>query len=147
MKSMLRRLRKFASLTGSERGLLLEAWFQTAAVRLALWVLPFRVARRLRWVKTPLLSRISIPERVAWAVAVAGRYVPKATCLVKALAGQALLARRGHAARLCIGVAKPEGRLEAHAWLEWEGQVLLGGSELDRYAGLVEWESGIAARS
>ncbi len=144
---MLRRLRKLARLTASERGLLLEAWLQTAAVRAALWTLPFRRVRALQWKRTPVLSRISSPERVAWAVAVAGPYVPRATCLVKSLAGQALLARRGHASRLHIGVAKPEGRLKAHAWLEWEGQVLLGGSESDRYAGLVEWESGIAARS
>lgn len=143
---MLRRFRKFASLTASERGLLAEAWLQTVAVRLALWILPFRLVRGLRWKRAPVLSRVSAPERVAWAVAAAGRYVLKATCLVKALAGQALLARRGHAARLCIGVAKPAGRLEAHAWLECEGRVLLGGSEADRYAGLVEWESEIAAR-
>jgi hypothetical protein len=63
---------------------------------------------------------------VAWAVAVASRFVPKATCLVQALAGQALLARRGHAARLHIGVSKPEGRFEAHAWLEDEGRPILG---------------------
>ena len=126
MKSMLRRLRKLARLTASERGLLLEAWLQTAALRLALWTLPFRVVRRLRWNRTPVLSRTSSPERVAWAVAAASRYVPKATCLVRALAGQALLARRGHPSRLCIGAAKPEGRFEAHAWLEDDGRAILG---------------------
>jgi len=144
---MLRRLRKLARLTASERGLLLEAWLETAAVRFALWILPFRAARGLRWDKTPVLSQVSSPERVAWAVAVASRYVPKATCLVKALAGQALLARRGQPCRLHIGVAKPEGRVAAHAWLEWEGRVLLGGSEADRYTHLVEWGSETATRS
>jgi len=144
---MLKRLGKFARLTASEQGLLLEAWLQTTAVRLALWTLPFRLVRRLRWDKTPVLSKIPSPERMAWAVAVASRYVPKATCLVQALAGQALLARRGQASRLHIGVAKPEGLFEAHAWLEWEGHVLLGGSEADRYTGLMTLESEIATRS
>jgi hypothetical protein len=105
-------------------------------VRVALWTLPFRLVRRLRWNRAPVLSKVSSPERVAWSVAVASRYVPKATCLVQALAGQALLARRGYAAQVQIGVAKPDGRFEAHAWLEWEGHVLVGGSQTGAFSEL-----------
>ena len=66
-------------------------------------------------------------DELAWAVEAASRYVPRATCLVQALALQALCARRGQATALRIGVAHGERReLEAHAWLEGEGRILIG---------------------
>jgi hypothetical protein len=67
-------------------------------------------------------------------VGVAGRLVPGTTCLVRALAAQALLARRGHASQLRLGVARGSGRaFEAHAWLEQDGRVLVGGPLDGRY--------------
>ena len=56
------------------------------------------------------------------------RYVPGSTCLVQALAGQWMLLREGYPAQLRIGVSKAEG-FEAHAWVELEGKVLIGGPE------------------
>jgi hypothetical protein len=80
------------------------------------------------------------PGEIAWAVRVASSYVPKATCLVQALAAEWILARCGYASRLHIGVARAEpsgGRgLDAHAWLECGGRVLLGGAGADRYQDL-----------
>ena len=78
-------------------------------------------------------------DRIAWAVAVASRYVPMATCLTQALAGQMLLARWGHTAQLHIGVANgPGGNLEAHAWLESQGTIVIGDvGELSRYTPLL----------
>lgn len=53
--------------------------------------------------------------------------IPRATCLPQALAGEALLVRNGHAAELILGVAKtPQGRLEAHAWVESRGRLVVG---------------------
>jgi hypothetical protein len=38
-----------------------------------------------------------------------------------------MLARRNYPAQLCIGVAKDEaGRLKAHAWVDFEGKVIIG---------------------
>ena len=53
-----------------------------------------------------------------------------------------LLARRGFPASLHIGVAKQgqEKQLEAHAWVESEGKVLIGGSEPGRYTSLLALE-------
>lgn len=69
-------------------------------------------------------------DSIAWAVTVASHYVPAATCLTQALAARVLLAGRGHSARLCIGVARSEsGRLQAHAWVECAGRVVIGGAE------------------
>jgi hypothetical protein len=69
-------------------------------------------------------------RRLLWAVgAVSRRLLPARPCLTQALAAQALLRwRGGRAARLQIGVARaPDGRLRAHAWLERDGRVLIGG--------------------
>jgi len=49
-------------------------------------------------------------------------------CLPQALAARFLLKRRGFDAVLCIGVKKrDDGSLQAHAWVEYEGQVVVGG--------------------
>jgi hypothetical protein len=78
------------------------------------------------------------PDRVAWAVAVASRYVPDGSnCLVRALAAGRMLRRYGYDAALRIGVAKGQDHgLAAHAWLESGGQVVIGGFEFDRYVAL-----------
>lgn len=74
-------------------------------------------------------------ERVAWLVEVAGRYSPvSATCLEKAIVLSWLLGRRGLATTLRIGVARREGALAAHAWLEHAGEVILGHPGDDEYA-------------
>ena len=71
---------------------------------------------------------------------VAGRYVPRTTCLTLALAVQILLARRACPAQLCIGVAKTEDGLEAHAWVESHKRIVMGGTEGNRYHTLVSFE-------
>jgi hypothetical protein len=132
----MRRLRRFLALPAPERGLLLRAAILLALIRLGLWLLPFRTLRRLlaRLAQVPARGRGSgsiPPERIVWAVSVASRIVPgTGTCLVRALAAQVLLVRRGHPSRLRLGVARNEkGRLEAHAWLESQGTIVIGGEE------------------
>lgn len=75
-------------------------------------------------------------QDVAWAVGVARRVVPAATCLVQALAADRMLRARGVVAELKIGVPPhASGEFEAHAWLEWEGRVVVGDREdLARFA-------------
>lgn len=99
-------------------------------VRLGLWLLPFgtlrawvcRARRRNRPQGTP-------PDWVARAVYVAGRVVPGATCLVRAFAGYVLLRQCGHPGVLRIGVVRDgEQGFSAHAWLECQGRILIGGS-------------------
>ena len=56
------------------------------------------------------------------------------TCLPQALAAQVLLERCGYPARLRVGVVKGgEGQLEAHAWVESQGRIIVGGAEVERY--------------
>jgi hypothetical protein len=80
-------------------------------------------------------------DRAVWSVGAARRLAPGATCLIQALALEALLARAGQPARLCVGVARePGGPLQAHAWLEASGRILLGGTRaaIARYARLLD---------
>jgi hypothetical protein len=120
---------------GPDRRLLVKAALLLWAVRLGLWVLPYRLVRRL--VARPLSRRssrasVSVPaldevERIAKAVRAARRYVPAATCLTQALATEWLLRRVGQPASLRIGVRRTdEGVFQAHAWVESGGRVVIG---------------------
>jgi hypothetical protein len=138
------RLGRFSRLPTTEQWLLIKAALLVEAIKLGMWLLPFRTLRRLlaRAADTPLrvrrAERTTSAERVAWAVEVASRHTPGIkTCLAQALAAQVLLARRGHPALLHIGVARGDrGQFEAHAWVESEGRIMIGGSELERFAPL-----------
>jgi transglutaminase superfamily protein len=135
------RLASFVALSATERRLVVAAAGLLAGIRIGLWVLPFRsVHGAIRAFGSHPRSRSdSGPpvERIVWAVGAADRVVPRTTCLVRALAAQALLARHGHASRLRLGVASGRGQaFEAHAWLEQDGHVLIGGPVEGRYVPL-----------
>jgi hypothetical protein len=113
-------------------------------VRLMLWLLPFRVVRALLTRFTPTAEGRKYTEqmpleRVAWAVSITSHYVPAATCLTQALVAKLLLGRIGHHAVVRIGVMRSPGEeLQAHAWVESRGKIVIGGSEssLKRYTPL-----------
>jgi hypothetical protein len=136
------RLRKFLLLMATERSLLIRAVLLLGAIRVGLSLLTFRTLRRLLARVAPARGGFRdphhcSPEQVARAVTAASHYVPRATCLTQALATQVLLTRRGYPVSLRIGVAKEEGgRLEAHAWVENQGKVVIGGAALERYTPL-----------
>jgi len=141
-------LRKFFRIPDAEQLLLGRALTILAAVRFALWLLPFktlqRISAKLIQACARKESRFSTERRV-WAVRVASRYVPRATCLTQALAAQVLLGLGGVPASVRIGVAKEKGGdFEAHAWLESGGKILLGGIDAEqRYTPLLAfspWE-------
>jgi hypothetical protein len=64
---------------------------------------------------------------VSWAVEqIATKPWVNALCLPRALATHAMLRRRGIASRLCLGVARQDQALIAHAWVEiGEGDVVV----------------------
>lgn len=64
-------------------------------------------------------SALSPSYRLDRFAAAAYRLLPvTTTCLRESLVLYALLRRRGAAPRLCLGVKKDAGRLDAHAWIE-----------------------------
>jgi len=96
--------------------------------RVALWTVPFRVI--LRTVdRVPARHRRPYPaDRIARAVAALSRRMfRERPCLTQALALLVLYRRSGHPAVLRIGVAMGgEGKLLAHAWVESDGDVVIG---------------------
>ena len=68
-------------------------------------------------------------RRYIWAVrALSKRMLGNKPCLTQALALRWLLQRCGEVVQVHIGVRKnDEGEFAAHAWLEKEGRVLIGG--------------------
>jgi hypothetical protein len=136
---------RFLALSASDRWLLIKAALLLEVFKVGMSMLPFRTLKRIsaRAARAPArglrhADRGSSAESVAWAVEAASRHTPGLnTCLNQALAVQMLLARRGHPALLRIGVARGEGgRFQAHAWVESEGQVMIGGPELEGFTPL-----------
>jgi hypothetical protein len=121
-------LQKFLRLSAADRSLLVRSVLLVGAARLALWVLPFNTARRL-FARRARQSTPPFPttERIGWAIEVAKGFIPKGNCLPQALAAESLLTRNGYPVELRIGVAKTDdGRLEAHAWVESGGRLVVG---------------------
>lgn len=122
----MKRLRHLLDLSAAERLLLIKALLVLIVVRLSLLILPFGPFCR-RW--GSLIARAGMrpprqslpPRRVVWLTSVASRYVPGAHCLARSFAAHLMLAQHGHRARMQIGVRKNDGRMEAHAWLEYRG--------------------------
>jgi hypothetical protein len=52
------------------------------------------------------------------------------------MAAQVLLRRNGHPADLRFGVRRSERKLEAHAWVESRGRVVIGRGQLTRFTPL-----------
>lgn len=130
----MRRLRKFLALSRADRRCLAEAVVWLGLARLALLLLPFRcIARRLGRLmnRTPEeagAAPAALLDRVSWAVTTASRHLPwDCLCLAQALAGKAMLKRRGVPSTLYLGLARgAEAQMQAHAWLRCGERVLTG---------------------
>ena len=131
-------LRTFIWLPRDERGLVLRTLLLVAAIRVALWVLPFQPLQRIigSWERLPLSIPTDMPVgRLVWAVRAASRRIPAASCLTQSLALHCLLTRAGHRSEIRIGVTKDtDAGFGAHAWVEYGGEPLLSGpDEVERY--------------
>jgi hypothetical protein len=123
-----------------------KVWLLVAVIRIGLCVRPFVVVRRLvgRWARrtsqrAPPGQRR--PEALVRAVRRVARFVPRASCLTQALAAEVLLSRAGHTPRLRIGLRHDgAGALNAHAWVENGGQVVIDHGEVDRFTPLPAFE-------
>ena len=132
-------LRTWLSLSPPDRRLLARALAANAWARLALHLVS--IDRLRRWASRPGGGRGDM-ARIVWAGRIAARRTPFATCLSSALALQRLLAANGHVSELHIGVAQEAGRFTAHAWIERDGEVLIGETEQAQYTRLLSWRSG-----
>ena len=131
-------LRKFLGLNWQEHCLLLQTVFVVMSLRAALVSLAFRQVNELlsRRAKRRRAPRNISKARVIWAVRTASAFVPGSTCLTQALAAKYQLERFGLNTQLHLGVTKENGRLLAHAWLQCDGEAIIGGEIAPRFAPL-----------
>jgi hypothetical protein len=130
-------LRRFLGFNWQERCLLLRTVFVVISLRAALGLLTFRQVNDLlsRRAKRRRTLRNIPKARVIWAVRTASALLPGSTCLTQALAARYQLERCGLNTQLHFGVAKKEdGRLLAHAWLQCDGEAVIGGEIASRFA-------------
>ena len=120
--------------------LLTESLICLVAARLAIALLPMPWV--LRRIGTPQQESGFEPQamdaaearRVAFAIRVISRHLPSlGSCLAQALAGHAMLRRRGISCTVCLGVARQDGRLAAHAVLRSGRVVLTGAGVQEQY--------------
>jgi len=128
-------IQKWFKLPSLERRLVLRALPLVVSVRIGLWVLPWRwslaLTRRLS-VARERRAPGTVYEVVQAVVRAAGR-VPRATCLTRAIATSVMLGRRGMPASIRFGVARDAGgKFIAHAWVESEGRIVVGGTTSPR---------------
>jgi hypothetical protein len=133
---------KFWALAPDDRRLVVSAAVLVVLIRAGLWVLPFPTLRRLlgegrgvappRREPSPQIS--NVPDRIGWAVRAVAGSRPGMTCLVNALAAETLLRRHGYPCEFRIGVTSQarSGVIKAHAWIEYDGRVIVG--EIDDLA-------------
>ena len=121
----------FFALPASEKKLIFRAFFLALRVRFLVWTCRPAVflKKKIELVRTAE----NIPaSRVLWAVIAVTKRIPMGSnCLVRAITAQELLSRYGYPSELRIGVAKPDTgcRIQAHAWLENNGKILIGEEE------------------
>ena len=128
MKEAMQRL---AALPAGERLRLLLMMLALPSVSLSLRVLGYvRTVRLVEWLsRRPRRSAgdddLREAEALAQLVAVASRRrFVQATCLRQAVLVHGLLRRRGLQPELKLGVRREGDDIEAHAWVELEGQAL-----------------------
>lgn len=131
-KSLRRKAETWHSLSKGDRALVIRAMFLLPIVATSLKALGLR--RTQSWlarnsVRPTVLSaeqtRASV-RRAAQMVAVACRRQPlRSSCLPRTIVLWNLLRRRGIATEVRIGArSNNQGEFQAHAWLEWNGEVL-----------------------
>lgn len=135
------KLRAFLRLDLRDKCFLVKVAFLMLIIKLGLAVIPFSLLLNLlrAWREGRSGTRVLDPksvERATWGIEVMSPYIPGATCLTRALAALTLLGNLDQTVCVRIGIAKKEdGGLTAHAWVEIEGQILMGNQlDLSRYA-------------
>jgi len=118
-------VRRLGRLAGGDARLLLEAVAVVGLVRVALWLLPDAFVRR-RVESARAGSGGATPDRVAWAVSWASRFVPRSAApLPKALATLRLLRRHGRPGVLRATGEAPLVEPRPACWVESDGVAVI----------------------
>ena len=128
-----------------EQALVAEAAATLLLIRVLLTFLPFERWRALLAPRSQTSTEpasLETARQIAWAVQRVSQRLPlSVACLARALAVQQMLGRRRLPSQLRIGVHRDDqGAFGAHAWVECDGDVLIGAlPNLDEYSLLPTW--------
>jgi hypothetical protein len=131
-KSVRHKARRWSGLTARERGIFLRAFIFLPLVTTSLKTVGFR--RTQAWLTRKTSGAVATPEertradvsRTTDLVRAARKWqIVHSTCLAYSLVLWRLLRRHGVESDVRIGVRRGiSGEVEAHAWIEWNGEVL-----------------------
>jgi hypothetical protein len=110
--------------------------------RIAVRIIP--AARIFGWASRPprQIHRFTADETewVLWAIdSAAAKSRTETLCLPRALATHAMLRRRGITSRVCLGVARQQTKLAAHAWIEVGNDGAIGSPGAGRFTRIAEF--------
>ncbi len=125
------RLGRILALSAAERRWLTTAFVALLRARIGLRFRPItQVPVRARTLESdPFASqadRLDAAHEIGRALDAAALLMPRSGCLARALAAQTLLRRRGLPSRVHVGFLRGAGPGRGHAWLECEGEVVVG---------------------
>lgn len=150
------RWNSFARLSASQKAFALEALLWLFMSMLLVKRVPFRYWSRFLGAKAAADSLDETPDcpdavrEVSQAIRRVNRaFRGRFTCLMEAVAGKAMLNRRGIPNTLALGArtVPSEGgelNMEAHAWLRCGQTILLGGEAHDRFTVVAQFRSPAA---
>jgi len=132
LKQLIEGCRKFPLLSGFERSVVLESMLGLAATKLGLRIAGFQRWKRVmtgrKRKETPsggAAAPVDSAAMIARLEQATACHLPFNTnCLEQSLVLFWVLRKRGIPADLRIGARKEADRLEAHAWVEYEGAIL-----------------------
>lgn len=120
--------------------LLLKAWCLLFFFRLSLWMLPFERVKTLAPMRFSRVESKANFRQIIQSVNRVSLFVPRATCLSRALTAKVLLAQSGYCVELCVGVAKhSKGHIQAQCLLEKDGLVVM--NQLKELSSFVKFPS------
>ena len=119
---------RFLTLSFYQKRLLLCSWIVASAIRIGLYILPYRWLYRLpNLIEGEKRKTSTDIEQIIWAIRTSCRFVPKATCLTQAITAAIMLNYNGHRSNVVLGVvSNSSDSFEAHAWVESDGKIIVG---------------------
>jgi len=135
------KLSRYWTISSGRKGLLLEALCTLLGAWIAMRLIPFKsIAAWLGEVggespQTETEANLRDARAIGWAVQAIARRVPwDSRCLAQALAGTAMLRRRGLEGTVSFGAARDEkSAFTAHAWLRFGPLMVTGGPGHKRF--------------
>ncbi len=127
---------KIKQLDAEDSRLLLAAALLLPVIAIALRIKGYEWTKRglnNRVPATPIPNHRKSPTELARLVAIAANKSPyRANCLKKALLLWWLLARRGIASEIQLGINRDDNEFNAHAWVTLNGQILLDTDDVEK---------------